>query len=75
MSEAMVIALFTFLAPSLLGTVLIGPWSRALHSARARAGRPLALQQVRRRLLFLLWFACLLAGFWAYWLVSSGIVD
>lgn len=75
MSEAMGIALFTFLAPSLLGTLLFGPWSRALHSARATAGGPLTPHQVRQRLLVLLWSTCLLGGVCAYWLTSSGIVD
>lgn len=75
MTEALGIALFTFLAPAVLGTALIGPWSRALHSARENAGRPLALDKVRRRLLLVLWTSCFLAGLWAYWLISSGIIE
>jgi hypothetical protein len=75
MSEALGIALFTFLAPAVLGTVLIGPWSRALHAARENAGRPLSREKVRRRLLLVLWVSCALAGLWAYWLISSGLIE
>lgn len=76
MSEATVIALLTFLTPSLVFTLAAGPIVRAVNSLRTASGLPPRTDKEARRIyLGVLWFSSFLSGCLAYWVISSGILD